>query len=299
MTKRALNIAATVLLIISATLVVWQGSFDFGAFRPSDSEQTFLFFAVSLVIFLLTITLGFMLVKILLRTWFDRQTGRPGSRIRTKLLFGALALSLMPVLFMVLFNYEVMNRTLQRWFTGPQEHVVADFQKILAAIEQQTRGKALAEAQLIAALPETQEQIEMRGSDSAWLTAFCTARGINAVRILPLDSMEPAAVFGRFPANADTPNVSAMAPILRRGLNIGSVVVNESLPVNAAKLVKDIGTDVKAFQQLADQRRLVRRNYVQVIFLIALFIFFAARRIRRREEGGGGVHDSVRDRGRH
>jgi len=276
MLKRFLNIAATILLIISATLVVWQGSFDFGGFRPGDSEQTFLFFAVSLVIFLLTVTLGFMLVRIVLRMWFDRRSDRPGSRIRTKLISGALALSLMPVLFMVLFNYEVMNRTLQRWFTGPQEHVVADFQKILAAIEQQTRGKALAEAQLIAALPETQTQIERPGQAAPWLAEFCAARGITAVRILPAESMLPAATFGRFPVKADTPNVSAMAPIMRYGATIGSVVVNESLPVNATTLVKDISSDVKDFQQLAEQRRRVRRNYVQVIFLIALFIFFVA-----------------------
>ncbi len=276
MSKRLLNIAATILLIVSATLVIWQGSFDVGGFRPADSEQTFLFFVVSLVIFLLTVTLGFMLVRIVLRMWFDRQSGRPGSRIRTKLISGALALSIMPVLFMVLFNYEVMNRTLQRWFTGPQEHVVADFQKILAAIEQQTRGKALAEAQLIAALSETQEQIENPGREAPWLAAFCASHGITAVRILPAESMQPAATFGRFPGSVETPNVSAMAPILKYGAAIGSVVVNETLPVNAAKLVKDIGSDVKDFQQLAEQRRRVRRNYVQVIVLIALFVLFVA-----------------------
>src|SRR5947209_1317221 len=116
MLKRALNIAAVVLLIASATLVLWQGSFDFGKFRPEDPEQTFLFFGISVLIFLLMVTLGFMLVRIMVKLWVERRSDRFGSRIRTKLVAGALALSLMPVLFMFLFNWYVMNRTLKRWF---------------------------------------------------------------------------------------------------------------------------------------------------------------------------------------
>src|SRR4051794_17681059 len=160
MQKRLLNGIAAILLIISATLVVWQGSFDFGKFRPEDPEQTFVFFGISLLIFLLMVTLGFMLVRIIVKLWVERRSDRLGSRIRTKLVAGALALSLLPVFFMVLFNYYVMNRTLTRWFTGPTEHMIDDFQQVSGALEQQIRGKALAEAQLIAALPQAADQLQ-------------------------------------------------------------------------------------------------------------------------------------------
>src|SRR5947209_18478213 len=128
MMKQLKNVLAAILLVASATLVLWQGSFDFGRFRPEDPEQTFVFFGISLLIFLLMVTLGFMLVRIILKLWVERRSDRPGSRIRTKLITGALALSLMPVVFMVLFNYFVMNRTLKHWFIGPTEHVVTDFE---------------------------------------------------------------------------------------------------------------------------------------------------------------------------
>src|SRR3954465_11684671 len=108
MLRRLLNALAAVLLVASATLVLWQGSFDHDKFRPEDPEQTFVFFGVSLLIFLLMVTLGFMLVRIVVKLWMDRRSDRLGSRIRTKLIGGALALSLMPVFFMVLFNYYVM-----------------------------------------------------------------------------------------------------------------------------------------------------------------------------------------------
>src|ERR1700710_2477740 len=145
MLKRLLNVLAAILLVASATLVLWQRSFNFGSFRPEDPEQTLVFVGISLLIFLLMVTLGFMLVRIVVKLWVDRRSDRLGSRIRTKMVAGALALSVMPVLFMVLFNWYVMNRTLKHWFTGPNEHVVQDVEHLTKALEQQTKGKALAE----------------------------------------------------------------------------------------------------------------------------------------------------------
>src|SRR5579859_6095814 len=109
MLKRLLNALAAILLVASATLVIWQGSFDGGQFRPEDPEQTLVFFGLSLLMFLLMVTLSFMLVRIVVNLWMERRSDRLGSRIRTKLVGGALALSLMPVFFMVLFSYFVMN----------------------------------------------------------------------------------------------------------------------------------------------------------------------------------------------
>src|SRR5579862_1470061 len=219
MRKRLLHGLAAILLIVSATLALWQVSFNF-SFAPGDPDQTFIFFALSLVIFLLMVALGFMLVRIVVKMWVER--GRPGSRIRTKLVAGALILSLMPVFFMVLFNWEVMNRTLAKWFTGPEEHVIGDIGRISAALDHQTRGKALAEAQLLASMPEASRQIEDPRPDTPWLESFCRQRGIAGAQILPSGSMAPVARFGRLPAGSAQPAMTAAAPVVRNGATIGS-----------------------------------------------------------------------------
>jgi two-component system nitrogen regulation sensor histidine kinase NtrY len=51
MKKRFLYGAGIVLLVVSATLVIWQGSFTFGEFGPTSPEQTFLYWAVSTLVF--------------------------------------------------------------------------------------------------------------------------------------------------------------------------------------------------------------------------------------------------------
>ena len=88
------------------------------------------------------VTLSFMLAKIIFKLWIERSHDRPGSRISTKLVVGALALSMMPVFFMVLFNVYVLSRTMTKWFTLPAQHELVDLAAIETALERQTRDKA-------------------------------------------------------------------------------------------------------------------------------------------------------------
>src|SRR5580704_6325225 len=119
MRKRYLYAFGLVLLAILATLVVWQVSFSFGEYAPENSAQTFVFWAVSTLIFLLTVLLSFMLFRTGVKLYIERQGDREGSRIKSKLILGALALSLLPVVFLVAFGYLILNRTLDKWFGLP------------------------------------------------------------------------------------------------------------------------------------------------------------------------------------
>jgi hypothetical protein len=47
MRKRLLFGSGVLLLAVLVTLVVWQGSFNFGSFAPVNIQQTYLFWAVS------------------------------------------------------------------------------------------------------------------------------------------------------------------------------------------------------------------------------------------------------------
>ena len=183
MPKRLLYGLYAVLFIVSVTLIVWQGSFSgsFGSFAPDDPDQTFVIYGVSTIIFLVFVYLGFMLVRLIWKIWIERASDRPGSRIKTKLVAGALMLSVMPVFFMVLFSVYVLNNSMGKWFNLPAEHERVDFDRIAKALERQTRDKANAEAELLAATPETRAAACRRHCRQArWLAQFCRARGIMA-----------------------------------------------------------------------------------------------------------------------
>ncbi len=146
MKRRLLYGAGIVLLVVSATLVIWQGSFSFGDFGPTSPEQTLLYWAVSTLVFLLTLTLGFILFRTGLKLYIERRSGSEGSRLRTKLVIGALALTFLPVFFLVLWSVSVLNRNLDKWFSRPAEGVRLNLVEIAQLLDREARG-ASGEAQ--------------------------------------------------------------------------------------------------------------------------------------------------------
>ena len=106
MKKRFLLFAAVVTVLILLALVVWQGSFNMGKFGPSSTDQVLLFWAMSTLVFLLMVTMAFLLFRILIKLYIERSKEREGSGIKTKLVMGAMILSILPIIFMVLWSYR-------------------------------------------------------------------------------------------------------------------------------------------------------------------------------------------------
>src|SRR5579872_3481392 len=104
MPRRLLFYSGLAILAILVAIIVWQGSFSFGTFAPNNVEQTYLFWAVSTLIFVLTVTLGFILFRTGVKLYIERQSDKPGSHIKYKLMAAALALTLLPVIFLVLWS---------------------------------------------------------------------------------------------------------------------------------------------------------------------------------------------------
>jgi len=98
--KRLINSAGVAVMIALVTLVVWQGSFDFGNYGPSSPQQTYLFWAVSTLVFLLTVTLGFMLFRTAFKLYMERQEKPRRLADQDQADCGALTLSFVPVIFL-------------------------------------------------------------------------------------------------------------------------------------------------------------------------------------------------------
>ncbi len=285
MPKRLFYSLAAILLIVSATVLIWQGSFpgNFGSISPEDPEQTFVFYGISIVIFLLMMTLGFMLMRLMVKLWVDRRAYRPGSRIRTKLFAAALLLSLMPVFFMVFFNFYVLSATLQRWFSRPTEHELVHLTALAVSLDRQTRAAAHATAELLAARPETKTAVSGAAeSPSAWLGQFCADHNASAAALYkPCGEGTPGcgprvASWGVFPKPEDRGFVVVTAPVTIAGANPGSVVLASAIPIDVRAEQTQIEKFHREFDQLSDQRKLIRRNYLQLLTLIALFVLFVA-----------------------
>ena len=146
MRKRIVFIFGVAILAMLLALVIWQGSFSFGELAPASPAQTALYWAVSTVVFLLTVTLAFMLFRTGVKLYVERRTNREGSRIRTKLVVGALALTFLPVIFLVIWSVYVLNRNLDKWFSRPAEGIKASLVEAERALDKAKEPGTRAEA---------------------------------------------------------------------------------------------------------------------------------------------------------
>ncbi len=277
MKNRILYGSALVLLIISTALVIWQGSFDFGGFHPNDPQQTFTFWAVSILIFLLMVTLGFMLVRISVKLYMEGRSNREGSRIKTKLVIGALVLSFTPVFFMVLFSVHVLNRTLEKWFMAPVTGERGDFIQIAKVLEDEVRKKAEAQAALLASRPETQALLTAGANLPGALEQFCRAENVKAAAI-ETSSGNVADRCG--PPDALRPNEKNAIVVSRSvdvaGKTVGRVLLAPQIPLDMAQKRAAIEAYNSYYAQVARYKHEVRNSSLLLLSLITLFVLFVA-----------------------
>ena len=182
MRKRLIYGSLSILLAISVILVVWEGSFNPGNFRPANPNQTLIFWAVSSLIFLLMVTLGWILTREFVKLYVERQSRREGSRIKTKLVVGALALSFVPVFFLVLFSYEVMNRNIATWFRQPAANELTAAESITRQLGKEMQDETNAQAALLAAQWEVRQLIEGGARTPGFLARFARTRNSPPLR---------------------------------------------------------------------------------------------------------------------
>jgi two-component system nitrogen regulation sensor histidine kinase NtrY len=260
MRKRYLFGAGLVVLAILVTLVVWQVSLTFGEYGPTNATQTFLFWAVSTLIFLLTVTLGFKLFRETVKLYLERQRNQEGSRIRSKLVFGALALSLLPVVFLFLFSYAVLNRNLDKWFSAPVEGMNIQLRDAAVGLGEEVQSRADALAHWLAAVPEVR-------NGTADFARLCRENRIAELRI---DS--PGGTRFLCASSASVPLFISRADLGRDE----TLVVRVRPHVDVVEKENQIQAYVSKYNQLAPDRRSFRYLYLMFQALIALFILFVA-----------------------
>ncbi|RRA50115.1 HAMP domain-containing protein [Acidipila sp. EB88] len=113
----------------------------------------FLFTGITVVLFLLLLLLIVLLARNILKMYGDGRSRVLGSRLRSRMLLGALLLSFAPIVFMALFSFLLMNRSLDRWFSQPVSHLRDQSLQLALQLAHYVSGNARAEAESIARAP--------------------------------------------------------------------------------------------------------------------------------------------------
>jgi PAS domain S-box-containing protein len=168
-----LGIGAALLTLLLAAVFTF-GSLDV-PFEPKNWREAMALYAVSSFITAALLVFLLILTRTVLRLWTERSKEQLGARFKTKMVVGAMGLSLLPVLFMFFVSYSLLNRTLGRWFPRPLEIASEQTQKLLSDFGSTTilpRLRALArEAQMNSGQPpdEILRRALISGVDALWI----------------------------------------------------------------------------------------------------------------------------------
>ncbi|MDE3104261.1 MAG: HAMP domain-containing protein [Acidobacteriota bacterium] len=150
--RRKLIIAAlgSSLVVLIAALTALQ-AFTLNFLNPATTQQIFVFTGLSILAFMLFVAVLVLLVRNVLKLYADQRSRVMGTRLRTRMLWGAVLVSLIPIVFMFAFSYGLMNRAVERWFSQPVTQMRNDSNSIALELSHFTAANARAEADSIAA----------------------------------------------------------------------------------------------------------------------------------------------------
>jgi two-component system nitrogen regulation sensor histidine kinase NtrY len=277
MKKRLLFGIAMVVLALSVVLVVWQGSFSLGQFDPRNLFQTFIFWATSSLIFVLMVTLGFILFRELAKLYIARQNDQVGSRLRTKLVLGALTVTCLPVFFLVLFSFDVLSHSLNRWFTNPVEQQVDRFRDIGNLLKKEMQDEVKAQAAWLAEKPETHQILKGGPATPGFLEQFARSQEADSAAIFPATAETPLEAWGPYRAGVDEVTaVRARAPVVENGRILGFAELTSPIPIDVAQQSAAIKAYNDEWILLRDRQKNVKLFDTMLMILITLFVLFVA-----------------------
>ena len=271
-------VGLSVLLLGLMTIVLWQTSLSFGDFRPSDLQQTIVLWGISTLVFLGMVTLGFILFRNFVKLYMERQANRVGSKIKTRLVAGALALTILPVVFLASFAFSVLNRTLDKWFSAPVDQLQANALAMSEELKEAARDKADTLARWLAALPEVKGRtaglktaIERFAKDNS----LCYAALVETGAAAPLAEYASAPRYAGQWRRAPTSLEDAVLAVRPAG-DRARVVAGWQIPADLAGKRQAMEAQYRAYQDQRQSLRFLRYTYVGMLALITLFILFVA-----------------------
>jgi len=305
--RRRVGVIALGVIALLLTFVVFsQNAFNLTPIlSPDSSQQTLVFVALSTLILLMTVALCFVLARNLLKLFAERRGGVLGSKFRTKMVFGSLLLSAVPVIFFCIFAFLLLNRSIEKWFSRPVEELRDDSAQIAAQLGRYASDNAQAEAQAIAEQPDTvkgfqtenyspvmqefrQRQRTLQGGFALAIVDDYAVASLHAPEAwgslrakLPaelLGTATPARPFAK--SNAASPQSIKLdgteyAIGTSRIVPNGLILVALPLPPEFSATLHRIDDSQRKYQELSNQKKALRRTYVGVLLLLTILVLFA------------------------
>ncbi len=267
-------------------------------FEPDRWQESLILYAVSTFIVAALLVFGLIFARTLLRTWAERRAEKLGGRFKTKMVAGAMAIALLPVVFMFFISYALLNRTLSRWFPRPLEIATEQSQQLLNELGQleHERLKIIAGSALLAGKTTAGNsqrfdgtlavQYAMsHGGNAAWTmalngeveTGIAMVEGASSPPPVDLRQEKPKLI-RKMPSGAELWQIGsafllgAREPIAGHG----DLAVARTLPDTFADRYRQIETQAATYNESKQTLRAYKNQLLLTLALFTVLLLFSA-----------------------
>jgi two-component system nitrogen regulation sensor histidine kinase NtrY len=277
---------------------------------PETSGETLLFTVLTVLVFLLLLLMLALLLRNVLKVYAGGSNSRLGVRLRSRMVLGAVVISLAPAVFMFLFSFQLMNRSIDRWFSPNTSALREDSTRVVLQLAQYVTTNARVEAESIAAsgaaereLPALMDELSAHritlsggfaavyGKDRKLLASFQAPPDSSPSSLLPwLDEGERGAaepLHGSVSANLLAAAQRRDEPVMRiAGMEYAlglaqtpsgkMVVAALPMPQGLSQTATRIRSGAAAYWELFRSRNRIRTTFFLMLLLITVFVFFSS-----------------------
>jgi two-component system, NtrC family, nitrogen regulation sensor histidine kinase NtrY len=275
-----------ILLTLLLAAVFTFGSLDV-PFDPGNWRVAMPLYAVSSFITAAALVFGLILTRTVLRLWSERSREQLGARFKTKMVVGAMALSLLPVVFMFFISYSLLNRTLGRWFPRPLEIASEQTQGLMNDLEHTTlpRLRNLGRQAQTNASQSTDDLLKRAfasGLDALWILDANgkPVRGGVVCDDQPEDRTgevcEHVGVFGTpvraLPSGVEVWEAQGKNYVVAR---VGNVAAGYRTSQNFMTRIAEIQKQMKEYEVEKQNLRALKRNLLLILVLFTMLLLFS------------------------
>ena len=310
--RRAIALQGAGLFLVLAVFGALQAfnTSNIGFLNPESSGETLVFTGLTVVVFLLLLVLLMLLLRNILKLYADQSSSALGSRLRTRMVLGAALIALAPAVFMFLFSFQLMNRSIDRWFSPNTSELREDSTRVVLELAQYVTSNARGEAESIAASGAADQDAQaladvlashritldggfaiVYGKDLRVLASFEAPAESSPATLVPwLEAGERGtAIPLKGPLSAsllksaqrsDEPVIKVADQEYALGESTtpsGKVVVTAlPMPRGLSQTTARIRSGADAYWKLFRSRNQIRTIFFLVLLLITVFVFFSS-----------------------
>jgi hypothetical protein len=314
--RRSVALLAGGVLLFFALLgaLQWFNTSSVGFLNPETSAETLAFTGLTVLVFLLLLLLLMLLLRNILKLYVGQTSSALGARLRTRMVLGAVLIALTPAVCMFLFSFNLMNRSIDRWFSPNTSQLREDSTRVVLELAQYVTDNARVEAESIAAsgapefeLPKLQDELGSHRITLGGGFAVVYGKNLHAIASFhaPPESSQ-ASLLPWLPEKNDDGNPTVAVVLhgplsanllsaAQRGdeavFNVGGqeyalgisatasgkvVVVALPMPKGLSQTVTRIRAGADEYWQLFRSRKSIRNFFVLLLLLITVFVFFSS-----------------------